>query len=252
VRIRTCARRVSDFCEHDCPASRPPCRCAGPALPHSPLQLPAVGSVAVRRRSERTTGEWCAQDIAVDGWAITMLSKRNVGLASTANAVGQTAGLVISFTGYLVLNSWGLVGLGGFLRFWGAVFLVSAGLVLFTFEKPSTQRISVVDAYAQVTRQLALDAQRTGTVVAAGGEGGQPFAGVGEVRGGEGQVHCAGVRVGVSDALHNVCKRANEQRAFEASAQVNTLLKTESVARATVQVDNDNARRTGMDQSQGS
>jgi PAT family acetyl-CoA transporter-like MFS transporter 1 len=44
------------------------------------------------------------QDIAVDGWAITMLSARNVGLASTANAVGQTAGLVISFTGYLVLN----------------------------------------------------------------------------------------------------------------------------------------------------
>ena len=121
---------------------------------------PAVASVDVRRRAERTRGEWSAQDIAVDGWAISMLSKRNVGLASTANAVGQTAGLVISFTGYLVLNSWGLVGLGGFLRFWGAVFVVSAGLVFFTREKPSTQRISVVDAYSQVTMLLALDGQR--------------------------------------------------------------------------------------------
>lgn len=117
------------------------------------------------------------QDIAVDGWAISMLSKRNVGLASTANAVGQTAGLVISFTGYLVLNSWGLVGLGGFLRFWGAVFLVSAGLVFFTREKPSTQRISVSHAYSQVIMLLALNARRTGTTFG-GGEGGQPLGGV--------------------------------------------------------------------------
>ena len=29
------------------------------------------------------------QDIAVDGWALTMLSKKNVGLASTCNSVGQ-------------------------------------------------------------------------------------------------------------------------------------------------------------------
>lgn len=34
---------------------------------------------------------FCAatQDIAVDGWALTMLSKKNVGLASTCNSVGQ-------------------------------------------------------------------------------------------------------------------------------------------------------------------
>ena len=41
----------------------------------------------------------CAtQDIAVDGWALTMLQRRNVGHASTTNAVGQNLGYFISFT----------------------------------------------------------------------------------------------------------------------------------------------------------
>ena len=40
------------------------------------------------------------QDIAVDGWALTMLQKRNVGYASTCNSVGQTAGY---FVGNVVL-----------------------------------------------------------------------------------------------------------------------------------------------------
>ena len=40
------------------------------------------------------------QDIAVDGWALTMLQRRNVGYASTCNSVGQTAGY---FLGNVVL-----------------------------------------------------------------------------------------------------------------------------------------------------
>ena len=40
------------------------------------------------------------QDIAVDGWALTMLQRRNVGYASTCNSVGQTAGY---FFGNVVL-----------------------------------------------------------------------------------------------------------------------------------------------------
>jgi len=46
-----------------------------------------------------------SQDVAVDGWAITMLKRENVGLASTCNAVGQTLGFFASFTGFLVLNA---------------------------------------------------------------------------------------------------------------------------------------------------
>ena len=44
---------------------------------------------------------FCAatQDIAVDGWALTMLSEKNVGLASTCNSVGQVIVITTLFTG---------------------------------------------------------------------------------------------------------------------------------------------------------
>lgn len=45
------------------------------------------------------------QDIAVDGWALTMLSRRNVGYASTCNTAGQTAGFFIGNVIFLALES---------------------------------------------------------------------------------------------------------------------------------------------------
>ena len=45
------------------------------------------------------------QDIAVDAWALTMLSKENVGLASSCNTIGLTAGYMISYIGFLAFNS---------------------------------------------------------------------------------------------------------------------------------------------------
>lgn len=45
------------------------------------------------------------QDIAVDGWALTMLEKRNVGYASTCNSVGQTAGYFIGNVVLLAFSS---------------------------------------------------------------------------------------------------------------------------------------------------
>jgi PAT family acetyl-CoA transporter-like MFS transporter 1 len=80
------------------------------------------------------------QDIAVDGWALTMLSRANVGYASTCNSVGQTLGYFIAYIGFLTLNDpatvntyfrrtpvdeQGLVSLGGFVQFWGWVFIVT-------------------------------------------------------------------------------------------------------------------------------
>jgi len=97
-----------------------------------------------------------SQDIAVDGWAITMLSEKNVGLGSTVNAAGQTAGYFISFTGFLVLNSYGFIGLRGFLQFWGVVFLLSAVCVLATKEKPSPDTLNVPEAYMQAISVLKL------------------------------------------------------------------------------------------------
>jgi PAT family acetyl-CoA transporter-like MFS transporter 1 len=101
-----------------------------------------------------------SQDIAVDGWALTMLSRENVGLASTCNSVGQTAGFFVSFTGFLVLNSYGSVGLKGFITFWGFVFLSSAVFVFLKKEKPVKPGAveGVVDSYRQAVSIARLPA----------------------------------------------------------------------------------------------
>ena len=44
------------------------------------------------------------QDIAVDGWALTMLSPANVGYASTCNSIGQTFGAFIANQGFISLS----------------------------------------------------------------------------------------------------------------------------------------------------
>ena len=95
------------------------------------------------------------QDIAVDGWALTMLSKENVGLASTCNSVGQTAGFFVSYTIFLAFNSpefcnnyWrsvpqntGMADLPSFLFFFGLVFIVvTSGVWWFKREKASEDK----------------------------------------------------------------------------------------------------------------
>ncbi|CAG9773849.1 unnamed protein product [Ceutorhynchus assimilis] len=83
------------------------------------------------------------QDIAVDGWALTMLKKCNVGHASTCNSVGQSAGFFLSYVVFMALespsfcNSYlrsvpqdvGIVTLPSFLFFWGVVFVISTTVV---------------------------------------------------------------------------------------------------------------------------
>ncbi|KAJ8986188.1 hypothetical protein NQ317_005662 [Molorchus minor] len=75
------------------------------------------------------------QDIAVDGWALTMLKKNNVGHASTCNSIGQTTGYFLSYVLFMALESAefcnqylrstpeedGIVTLPGFLYFLGLV-----------------------------------------------------------------------------------------------------------------------------------
>ena len=45
------------------------------------------------------------QDIAVDGWALTLLSKKNLSYASTAQTIGLNTGYFMSFTVFLAFNS---------------------------------------------------------------------------------------------------------------------------------------------------
>ncbi|XP_062860379.1 acetyl-coenzyme A transporter 1 [Trichomycterus rosablanca] len=96
------------------------------------------------------------QDIAVDGWALTMLSKENVGYASTCNSVGQTAGYFLGNVLFLALESpdfcnkylrfepqdRGIVTLSDFLFFWGIVFVISTTLVALLKSEDSGPRPS--------------------------------------------------------------------------------------------------------------
>ncbi|KAM7186587.1 Acetyl-coenzyme A transporter 1 domain containing protein [Rhypophila sp. PSN 637] len=115
------------------------------------------------------TGWWfflvlmCAtQDIAVDGWALTLLTPGNVSYASTAQTVGLTAGQFLSYTVFLAFhskdfaNKWfraeplehGLMSLGGYLTFWGWAYIaVTIGLFLFKKEEKTKNEDGIWDVY---------------------------------------------------------------------------------------------------------
>ncbi|KAK8099206.1 acetyl-coenzyme A transporter 1 [Apiospora kogelbergensis] len=115
------------------------------------------------------TGWWfflvfmCAtQDIAVDGWALTLLTPGNVSYASTAQTVGLTAGHFLSYTVFLAFNSpdfanrWfrsvpgdqGMMTLGGYLTFWGWAYIaVTIGLALLKKEEKTKNEDGIWDVY---------------------------------------------------------------------------------------------------------
>jgi len=99
-----------------------------------------------------------SQDVAVDGWAITMLKRENVGLASTCNAVGQTLGFFASFTGFLVLNARGYCELKGFVMFWAAMFLLSSLAVFLKREDMGRMEeiVGVRETYRQGVKVMSL------------------------------------------------------------------------------------------------
>lgn len=105
----------------------------------------------------------CAtQDIAVDGWALTLLSTDNLSYASTAQTVGLTAGQFLSSTVFLAFNSpdfanrWfrstpgadGLITLSGALAASGWLYLiVTVGLALMKREELTKNEDGVWDTY---------------------------------------------------------------------------------------------------------
>ncbi|XP_046678735.1 acetyl-coenzyme A transporter 1-like isoform X2 [Homalodisca vitripennis] len=120
------------------------------------------------------------QDIAVDGWALTMLKRENVGLASTCNSVGQTAGYFLGYVVFIALESAdfcntylrtehqpeGVVTLPNFLYYMGGIFLLSTTLVaLFKREAPDEdngeQDKDIKGTYQQLLRIVRLPAVRT-------------------------------------------------------------------------------------------
>lgn len=105
----------------------------------------------------------CAtQDIAVDGWALTLLTPGNISYASTAQTVGLTAGQFMSYTVFLAFNSpdftnkyfgthlvgEGVMTLGGYLIFWGWIYiLVTVGLGVLKREEHTRNEDGIWDVY---------------------------------------------------------------------------------------------------------
>jgi MFS transporter, PAT family, solute carrier family 33 (acetyl-CoA transportor), member 1 len=124
------------------------------------------------------TGWWfllvflCAtQDIAVDGWAISLLSIQNISYASTAQTVGLTAGQFLSHTVFLAFNApdfanrWfrtnpqdhGLISLGGYMEFAGwAYFIVTIGLAVLKREEKNRDRDGIIEVYRSMWGILKL------------------------------------------------------------------------------------------------
>ncbi|KAL8873832.1 MAG: hypothetical protein Q9174_000761 [Haloplaca sp. 1 TL-2023] len=124
------------------------------------------------------TGWWfflvflCAtQDIAVDGWALTLLSLPNLSYASTAQTVGLTAGHFLSYTVFLAFNSpdfanrWfrstpsevGVMTLAGYLTFWGWSYLiVTLGLAMLKREEKTKEKDSIMEVYRSMIGILKL------------------------------------------------------------------------------------------------
>ncbi len=114
----------------------------------------------------------CAtQDIAVDGWALTLLSPQNLSYASTAQTVGLTAGQFLSNTVFLAFNSpnfanrWfraipkpvGVMTLAGYLTFWGWAYLaVTLGLAVLKREEKTKDRDGIVEVYKSMLGILKL------------------------------------------------------------------------------------------------
>ena len=87
------------------------------------------------------------QDIVVDGWALTLLSRKNAGAAANCNAAGQTLGAFFGYGFFMALysadfcNKWfrvplgnpardvGMVTVSGTFTFWGGMFIIFTILI---------------------------------------------------------------------------------------------------------------------------
>ncbi|KAI8321144.1 hypothetical protein GQ54DRAFT_298169 [Martensiomyces pterosporus] len=108
------------------------------------------------------------QDIAVDGWALTLLSKENLSYASTCQTVGLNCGFFLSFTVFLALNSTefsnkyiystpheaGFLQLGPYMAFWALAYvLVTLYLIFVKVEYSSSEDdYGIVDTYKTIWR----------------------------------------------------------------------------------------------------
>ncbi|KAF7340838.1 hypothetical protein MSAN_02113200 [Mycena sanguinolenta] len=105
------------------------------------------------------------QDIAVDGWTLTLLSPENLSYASTCQTIGLNTGYFTSYTVFLALNSeaisqkWGVprLTLAAYLKFWC---MVSYGVCVWLLFKKEVHDVS--SRTPSVAQAWACLAKRTG------------------------------------------------------------------------------------------
>ncbi|CAB4392096.1 unnamed protein product [Rhizophagus irregularis] len=99
------------------------------------------------------------QDIAVDGWALTLLSKNSLSYASTAQTIGLNTGYFLSFTVFLAFNSAefsnkyfrkepidnGFLSMGSYLTFWSVVYLLVTIWLIFIKGEDATHSSDEMD-----------------------------------------------------------------------------------------------------------
>lgn len=120
------------------------------------------------------------QDIVVDGWAVSLLSRKRVSWASTANVVGLTAGCSVSALSLLSLssasfcNSWlrspeqqkpeGIYSFGDFLFGWSFFFFIGTSLVLLRKERSTDvlssteENLGIAETYRTLFQLVKLPA----------------------------------------------------------------------------------------------
>lgn len=108
----------------------------------------------------------CAtQDIAVDGWALTILRPENVGYQSMCNAAGQTFGYAFAYIGALSFQHMNLLPFRDFMFYCGIGFiLVTLAVAVLKSEKPvaaDEKCESVSEVYAQLIAMWKLQSIRS-------------------------------------------------------------------------------------------
>ena len=103
------------------------------------------------------------QDIAVDGWALTMLKPGNVGYSSSCNTVGIEVGKMLGFVVFTSLEAQGYINLSQFFLIWGIIFILSTTFICFFVQEKekatvselwSEDNLSVMEAYKTIWRIL--------------------------------------------------------------------------------------------------
>ncbi|XP_029343305.1 acetyl-coenzyme A transporter 1 isoform X2 [Acyrthosiphon pisum] len=139
------------------------------------LWAPLVDSLFIRKLGRRKS--WlipvqyflATQDIIVDGWALTMLKRRNISYASMCNGAGQAFGIFLGYILPILLlsesfwNKWwrttsipgGVITLQGYFYFWGIIYIVITTLVaIFKHEKDYLSELDAVDLSIAKTYML--------------------------------------------------------------------------------------------------